>query len=518
MAHALDDFAAEGFHRAIELGDVAGDQGAERAAVACEFLGEFGALVLHQLVERAHLQAQRVVRGLGLADDLGDQRIDGGVQRFAGLVAAGHDVIGQPVAGFVDLADEVAAAQLEFEQERVARILQVVVDLLGPLGDAVDDDGRALLELADDAVDPLVQHFVDAVGQIREFVMHVTGLEVEAGGQAFAGVEHRARGLGAGFLEAIEQLAAALAEREDHVVAGIAERAGDVGAALFQRARDALCDLVDAGGDGVGNQRDIVAQVDLHAGNGAADLFGLSDQVVALMGDILQQRADAHLVVGIGAFERGDFVGDQGLEFARARNGAFDAIAHGGDLAADRLADRDHRVGGRAFRLGKADCDLGHGLGDDAEFLAAPGDAGHEVEQQDRRKEQRGKTGKHQHAAAALADGGLNRRQEADREQRRSPRSRPRRKASRAGRSCGRAGPSGSPAGSVRWCRGRRWPAGAAAAAACHPLHRDSDGRRSAAGRRTTRRKTEEADEAGGDTLSPRSVSVGAPSLIFRAS
>ena len=131
----------------------------------------------------------------------------------------------QPVAGLVDLADEVAAAQLELEQQRVGGILQGVVDLLGAVGDAVDDGRGALLELAGDAVDALVQHLVDAVGEVDELVMDVAGLEVEAGGQPLGGVEHGARGLGAGFLEAVEQVAAALAEREDHVVAGIAQRA-----------------------------------------------------------------------------------------------------------------------------------------------------------------------------------------------------------------------------------------------------------------------------------------------------
>ena len=41
LAHALDDLAAEGFDGAVEFGDVAGDQRAERAAVAGEFLGQF---------------------------------------------------------------------------------------------------------------------------------------------------------------------------------------------------------------------------------------------------------------------------------------------------------------------------------------------------------------------------------------------------------------------------------------------------------------------------------------------
>ena len=49
-----------------------------------------------------------------------------------------------------------------------------------------------MFEFAGDAVDPLVQHFVDAVGEIDELLVHMPGLEVEAGGEALAGVEHGA--------------------------------------------------------------------------------------------------------------------------------------------------------------------------------------------------------------------------------------------------------------------------------------------------------------------------------------
>ncbi len=400
LPHALDDIAAEGLHRAVEFRDVAGDQRAERAGVAGEFLGELAAVVLHQVVERAHLQRQRIVRGLGLAHHLGDQRIDGDVERLARLVAGRHDLAGEAVAGVVDLADEVIAAQLELEQQRVRGVLQGVVDLFGAVGDAVDDRRRTLLKLAGDAVDALVQHLVDAIGQVDELVMDVAGLEVEAGGEPLGGVHHRAGGLGAGFLEAVEQVAAALAEREDHVVAGMAQRRRDVLAALFQCAGDALGDLVDARGDRVRDQRDVVAQIDLHAGDRAAHLLGLADQIVALVGDVLQQRADAHFVVGIGAFQRRHFVGNQGLEFAGARDRTLDAVAHRRDLAADRLTDRHHGIGGGVFRLGESHCDLRHRLRDHLHALTVRGEAGEIVEQEDRHGEQRGEAGEHQHAGA----------------------------------------------------------------------------------------------------------------------
>ena len=272
--------------------------------------------------------------------------------------------------------------------------------LLGALGDAVDDRIRLLLEFGGDAVEPLVHHVVDAVGEVDEVVVHVAGLEVQAGGQPLAGLQHGARRLLARLFQAIEQVAAALAEREDHAVAGVAERAGDVLAAVLQAGGDAFRHLVDARGDRVADHGDVLAQVDLHAGNRVADLLGLADQVVALMGDVLQQRADAHFVVAVGALERRDLVGDERFEFAGARDRALDAVAHRGDLAADRLADSDHRFARRTFRLRIADRHLRHRLRDHAELLAAPGEAREEIEQQDRRKQQRGEARDHQDAAA----------------------------------------------------------------------------------------------------------------------
>ena len=157
-----------------------------------------------------------------------------------------------------------------------------------------------------------------------------------------------------------------------------------------------------------------MAQIDLHAGNGAANLLGLADQIVALMRDVLQQRADPHLVVGIGALERRDFIGDEGFQFAGACDRTLNTVAHGRDFAADRLTDGDHRIARRALGLGETDRDLRHRLGDHPQLLAAPGKARQEIEQQHGRKEQRGEAGQHQRAAAALADGGLQRGKEAD--------------------------------------------------------------------------------------------------------
>ncbi len=56
------------------------------------------------------------MRGFGLADHLCHQRVHGNVQRIAGLVAAAEDAGRQAIAGFIDLAHQIAAAQFEFQQ------------------------------------------------------------------------------------------------------------------------------------------------------------------------------------------------------------------------------------------------------------------------------------------------------------------------------------------------------------------------------------------------------------------
>ena len=209
-------------------------------------------------------------------------------------------------------------------------------------------------------------------GDLGELVADVVGLEVEGRGQPVAGRGDRLAGFGAGQFQPFEQVAAALAKRLDHGVAGMAERARDVLALFGQRVGDPARGLVDLLGDEVADLRNVAAEIEMHAVDGIADLFGLADQRVALLAEVLQQAADAHFVVVVGVLQRRDFVGDQRLEFGGARQRAFDAVAHGGDLAADRLADRDDRFARDRLGLGEPHRDLGHRLRDQPQLLRAP--------------------------------------------------------------------------------------------------------------------------------------------------
>ena len=113
-------------------------------------------------------------------------------------------------------------------------------------------------------------------------------------------------------------------------------------------------------------------QIEMHAGDGVAHLLGLADQRVALVRERLEQAADADFVVVVGALERRHFVGDQRFELGRAGQRPLDAVAHGGDLAADGLADGDDGIAGDLFRLGEPHGDARHRLRDDAHLLRAP--------------------------------------------------------------------------------------------------------------------------------------------------
>ena len=247
----------------------------------------------------------------------------------------------------------------------------------------------------------------------------------------------------------------------------MAQRTGDMFAALFQRAGDAFRDLVDARGDRIRDQRDVLAQVDLHSGDGATHLFGLADQIIALMRDVLQQRANADFVVGIGALERSDFVRDQAFEFARACNRAFDAIAHRRDLAADRLADGDDEIARGNLRARRIAARPAPSI---ARSSAIPGRArpdrrGNRTAARARRTTPQGRQAPARRrcpgrsgpaARAGNSPSGSVRRQ-----------SRPRRRSPRRYRRCGSGDRAARPAAIARWFRGRRWPAGARG-----PFHR----------------------------------------------
>ena len=109
------------------------------------------------------------------------------------------------------------------------------------------------------------------------------------------------------------------------------------------------------------------------------------DDRLALRHEFVDQRADADLVVGIGALQRRDLAAHQGLELAGAGERPLDAVADGGDFAAHGLRDRQHGVGREAFGLRETHGDLADGAGHQLHLLRAHGQHRGDEEEQDRR-------------------------------------------------------------------------------------------------------------------------------------
>lgn len=119
-------------------------------------------------------------------------------------------------------------------------------------------------------------------------------------------------------------------------------------------------------------------------GDGFAHALGVHDDGLALADQFVDQGADLQFVVIIGAFQRRHFIMDKDFQLAGARDRPFDAVAHGGDFAADGLANAEDAFLGHVFRFGKTQGHFGHATGDNAHLLRAPDHHGHDEEEDDR--------------------------------------------------------------------------------------------------------------------------------------
>ena len=390
----------------VELGDVAGNERAERRGIARDFLAEFGAAAVEHVLEGFEARDQHIADRFTADIECIDQRFRGLAEGVADGVAAYDDGVADARTGLFQLGDHLAAALAQIVGQRLAGRPHGRVHFVGArqdgVGDAVagfgqrvgeglrarahrfDGGGRLLREAVRDLVEAAAHHLLQADGELGEFVVDVLALEVEAGGEMFAGRSDGGGGAVAGGLQPVEQDGAALAQGVDHRIAGMAERQRDVLAAFGERAGDALGDFVDLVGDQVADRGDVVREIEVDAGDGVAHLLGLIDQRFALVGELAEQVANAHLVVVIGALKRGDFVVHQRFQLGGAGERALDAVAHGGDFAADGMTDGHDLLAGPAFGLREAHGDLGHGLGHQAQILRAAEHMGEDKEDDQR--------------------------------------------------------------------------------------------------------------------------------------
>ena len=89
----------------------------------------------------------------------------------------------------------------------------------------------------------------------------------------------------------------------------------------------------------------------LRGADGGARTLRIDNDRFALIREIVDETAHAQLIVGVGALQRCNLVMHQKLKLAGTRQSTLNAIAHGRDLATDRLADGDDGTGRRVLRL-----------------------------------------------------------------------------------------------------------------------------------------------------------------------
>ena len=153
------------------------------------------------------------------------------------------------------------------------------------------DRRRLLREALGDAVEAHRHHVLQIGGDLGELVADVVGLEIQARGQPVAGRGDRlARSPGWSCSRRSSRSPPRSPSASIMVSPARAEREGDVLALLGQRMGDAPRRLVDLLGHELADLGNVVAEIEMDAVDGVADLLGLADQRVALAAQILQQR------------------------------------------------------------------------------------------------------------------------------------------------------------------------------------------------------------------------------------
>ena len=108
------------------------------------------------------------------------------------------------------------------------------------------------------------------------------------------------------------------------------------------------------------------------------------DDRVALGAEFVNEAANAHLIVTIGALECGDFRMHEAFQLACAGDGALDAFVHGVDFAANGLTDGHDALRGNGLRLGQPQRDFGHRTRHVLHVLRTGNHDGEGKEEQDR--------------------------------------------------------------------------------------------------------------------------------------
>ncbi len=346
------------------------------------------------LIKQAETLGEGFVEGFGAFDELGVEGfgavgegcvegecvfLENGLEGLGalreGLVNAGRvgvdgffQFVDFLVDAFAELADVVADGGMEAVDvafDGFALIFEHALELAGAGGKRGAERFGVAAEHRFHRVGALAKRLAERVG-----VIHQDGLEVIR-----APLQRGAEGLGVVGQHRL-QVSGAIAER------GF-EAAGLMGERTFQ-----LAEVLAGARDDRGELELLIAELLDQLGNLDAKLFkrGVEmiagvDEGVTLVGEFVDEAADAALVFFVGEFERADLCVDKRFEFAGPAKGAGDGIIHKGDLAAHGLAERGDGLFRHAVRFGETDGDLGHGGRAHVQLFRAPCQKGQKPEQ-----------------------------------------------------------------------------------------------------------------------------------------
>ncbi len=255
----------------------------------------------------------------------------------------------------IDALDQFVAAPLHAGKQDFSGRLDAAIDVADPRQDVVGGFSAGVGEASGEAV----ADSGDRHGHLRT-----------PGDDA---LERR----GAGAVDGVGDLLRRCAERGDETLAGFVEAIAEAGAGRIEVFGNAVVRV----GDRVAHPR-------------PADHDRLP--LIRHLGD---QQTDLALIVGIGALEGRDLGPHARLELGRPREGPFDAVAHEGELAADRLRQAHHMLAGHRLRLGQTNRHLGNRarrLTQFAQSARERGKAEHEENRPQRRQRQQRRLGPQQ--------------------------------------------------------------------------------------------------------------------------
>jgi hypothetical protein len=243
--------------------------------------------------------------------------------------------------------------------------------------------GEVARHLAGALVQAAGQHRARALQRRRD----VAGARFQRFGERGAGGRDDALDLVARAGQALDQLRAARGDVGGHAVARVGQSRRDVLPAPLQRPGHPRPRGVHGFDDALRRGVEVPGQGLVGAADRVADALGISDDRLALGDQLLHERADADLVVGVGALQGGDLAAHQGFELAGAGERPLHPVADGRDLAADGLGHGQDGVRGDGLGLGEADRHLAHGPRHLAQLARPHGQHGGDEEQEDRREQ-----------------------------------------------------------------------------------------------------------------------------------